>query len=74
MPKNVLIILGHPTQTSLGKAIAQRYQTEAQSVGHSVQTIELNSLRFDPILHLGYKGEQALEPDLQQAQSHTKWA
>lgn len=74
MPKNVLIILGHPTQTSLGKAIAQRYQTEAQSIGHRVQTIELNSLRFDPILHLGYKGEQALEPDLQQAQSQMKWA
>lgn len=74
MPKNVLIILGHPTQTTLGKAIAQRYQTEAQSIGHRVQTIELNSLRFDPILHLGYKGEQALEPDLQQAQSQMKWA
>lgn len=74
MPKNVLVILGHPTQTSLGKAIAQRYQTEAQSIGHRVQTIELNSLRFDPILHLGYKGEQALEPDLQQAQSQMKWA
>ena len=74
MPKNVLIILGHPAQTSFGQSIAQRYQTEAQSVGHSVQTIELERLQFDPILHLGYKGEQALEPDLVQAQSQMKWA
>lgn len=74
MPKKVLIILGHPAPTSFGKAIAQRYQTEAQSVGHSVQAIELARLGFDPILHLGYKGEQALEPDLLHAQSQIKWA
>lgn len=74
MPKNVLIILGHSVQNSFGSAIAARYQTEAQSAGHSVQTIELAHLSFDPILHQGYKGSQALEPGLQQAQSQIKWA
>lgn len=74
MPKNVLIILGHPAPSSFGQSIAKRYQTEAQSAGHTVQTIQLSQLLFDPVLRQGYKGQQGLEPDLQRAQSQIQWA
>jgi putative NADPH-quinone reductase len=72
--RKVLVILGHPRTDSFGGALADTYVTSAKQAGHDTREIRLGDLRFDPVLHQGYKGEQALEPDLQAAQADLRWA
>lgn len=72
--KKILVILGHPSIKSLSKKIADEYIREAKSCGANVKTIFLPKLKFDPILHEGYKKKQKLEKDLQKAQKLIKWA
>ncbi len=71
---SVLLIDGHPNPESLCSALAARYAQGARSAGASVEVLALRELRFDPVLHLGYRGEQPLEPDLQQAQQRIRAA
>lgn len=72
--KNVLVILGHPSKESLCGALAEEYQSGAKKAGHTIETIHLGSLKFDPILRGGYEGSQPLEPDLEKAQQQIAWA
>jgi putative NADPH-quinone reductase len=62
---SALIIDGHPNAASLTAALAQRY---AEGYGDAT-VLALRELNFDPVLHYGYQGEQALEPDLLKAQA-----
>lgn len=66
--RNVLVIAAHPPGESLGAALAEAYADQAQRLGHEVTHLNLNELRFDPVLRRGYRAEQALEPDLKAAQ------
>lgn len=68
MPKRILILLGHPAADSLCAGLADAYADGARQAGHEVQLIKLAELRFDPVLHEGYKLIQPLEPDLLAAQ------
>ena len=74
MAQRILVILGHPSADSLSAALAQSYKEGAQAAGAQVRLLDLGALAFDPILRAGYRGEQALEPDLQAAQAHITWA
>jgi putative NADPH-quinone reductase len=74
MKKKVLIILGHPNNESFGGALAASYKDGAAAAGAEVREIFLGDLEFDPILHLGYREIQELEPDLVAAQESIKWA
>lgn len=74
MNKRILVILGHPSEDSLGGALARSYAQGAEASGHEVRCISLCKLRFDPILHDGYAKIQALEPDLMAAQEVISWA
>lgn len=60
-----LVIDGHPNAASLTAALAQRY---AEAYGDAT-VLALRDLEFDPVLHLGYRGDQPLESDLQNAQA-----
>lgn len=66
--KNILIISAHPEYKGLGDELAAAYKQAAQAAGHQVTFLELRQLKFDPILHHGYKETQTLEPDLLTAQ------
>lgn len=68
MPKRILILLGHPAVDSLCSALAEAYASGAREAGHEVSVIRLAALRFDPVLHEGYKAVQPLELDLLAAQ------
>lgn len=46
----------------------------AKSSGHDVRTLNLHELKFDPILHQSFSGQQTLEPDLQKAQELILWS
>ena len=74
MTQRILVILGHPSDTSFGSALADTYTHAAKNAGHEVRVLRLGHLHFDPILHNGYAEIQALEPDLLAAQSDILWA
>ncbi len=68
MPK-LLVIDAHPNPRSLCSALAARYAEGARRAGVAVSVLALRDLRFDLVLHQGYRGEQALEPDLRHART-----
>ncbi len=74
MSKKVLIILGHPKKETFCGSLAESYKKGAIRSGAEVEEIFVSDLRFDPILHLGYRAIQDLEPDLVRAQQLIKWA
>jgi putative NADPH-quinone reductase len=76
MTKRILIILGHPAHArqSFCEALAVAYQEGAQKAGHEAQLVRVARLRFDPVLHEGYEGNQPPEPDIADAQEKVRWA
>jgi NAD(P)H dehydrogenase (quinone) len=73
-PKNILVILGHPSNTSFSAALADAYAEAAQAAGHNVRVLRLADLQFDAILHGSNPHHQVLEPDLRAAQDSIAWA
>lgn len=65
---DVLIIDGHPDPSSLCAALACNHAEGLREGGSSVDILALRDLAFDPILHMGYRDHQPLEPDLLRAQ------
>lgn len=74
MSKRVLMIMSHHQSDSLCAALSEHYMNSAQDAGHEVRYLALHSLRFDPVLHHGYRDVQTLEPDLVEAQHQILWA
>ncbi|MDO8903515.1 NAD(P)H-dependent oxidoreductase [Hydrogenophaga sp.] len=74
MAKKVLVVLGHPAANSLCARIARAYADGARDGGADVRMLALGELQFSPLLAAGYREEQLLEPDLQQAQRDILWA
>jgi putative NADPH-quinone reductase len=72
--QRILVILGHPSADSLCAGLAQSYIDGARAAGAEARLLALGQLAFDPRLHAGYQGEQALEPDLRAAQAQIAWA
>lgn len=71
--KKILIIQGNSTKDSFSGAILENYKNGALSSSNEVKTIDIGSLKFNPILLNGYKEIQELEPDLIEAQELIKW-
>lgn len=71
---NVLVILGHGSNTSFSAAVADTYAKAAQAAGHTVRVLRLADLQFDALLHGSNPHHQALEPDLLAAQEDIAWA
>jgi NAD(P)H dehydrogenase (quinone) len=69
----IFIFTGNPTNESLSFDLADVYEREARAAGHEVKRLNLADLKFDPILHKGYKTIQELEPDLRLVQENMKW-
>jgi len=76
MTKNILLILGHPSENSFCKALLDAYQKGAESAGATCKTIYISQLNFNVNLSGGYKtGEvMQLEADLVAAQQLLQWA
>lgn len=72
--KKIFILLGHPDCETLSGYLANSYEKGARSAGHEVRRTNICDVKFDPILHKGYKEIQALETDLIKMQDDFKWA
>lgn len=74
MGKKILVLLGHPNNSSLCAALASAYIEGATAAGSEVRVHRLGDMQFDNSLHLGFGANQALEPDLQRFQADLKWS
>lgn len=76
MKKNILLILGHPSENSFCNALLNAYQTGAESAGADCKTIYISKLNFNVNLADGYKNGEAmqLEEDLVASQHLIQWA
>jgi len=72
--KKIFILLGNTDSESFSGAMASEYERAASEAGHEVRRMNIGEMRFDPILHRGYKTIQELEPDLVQVQENVRWA
>lgn len=72
--KKIFIFVGHPNNESFSVAMAEAYAKGARESGHEVRITRLADMKFDPILHKGYKVIQQYEPDLVKFQEDVKWS
>ena len=72
--KKIFVLLGHPdSNPTISGELATIYEAAAKKVGHEVRRMNVGDMRFDPILHKGYKVIQELEPDLKTFLDNVKW-
>lgn len=72
--KKIFILVGHPDAGQTRTAnLALLYETAARKAGHEVRRMNLGEMKFDPVLHQGYKTIQQCEPDLIAFQENIKW-
>ena len=74
MKQKILLLLGHPQSDSFCAALATAYAQAARDRGAEVRELRLAALQFNPVLLVGFRGEQPLEPDLVAAQASIQWA
>lgn len=73
--KNILIIHGHPVRDNTYiDCLKDAYIQAAREGGASIREIVLRDLHFEINFKEGYRGIQALEPDLVKAQNDIQWA
>ncbi len=65
--RKILLILGHTFDQGFCGRIFEAYAKGVEAAGHEIRKIKLGDLKFDPILHKGYREIQELEPDLKKA-------
>jgi NAD(P)H dehydrogenase (quinone) len=72
--KKIYILMGNPNmEGTLSMKMADAYELGALENGHEVRRQNLPEMKFDPILHKGYRAIQELEPDLKTFQANVKW-
>ncbi|WP_368187735.1 NAD(P)H-dependent oxidoreductase [Aestuariibius sp. HNIBRBA575] len=71
--KRILVLNGHPAETSLSKSLAEKYTQSAQEAGHDVRVLHLRDFDLDYGFG-GYSNHKPLEPCLLAFQADVDWA
>jgi len=71
--KRIFILLGHSDPQSHCCNFADTYEAAAKAAGHEVQRLNIGDMKFDPILHHGYRERMDLEPDLLKVRELMQW-
>lgn len=72
--KKICILLGQEDKETFCGKLADAYEKGARQSGHEVRRTNIGDIKFDPLLHKGYKVIQDLEPDLKKLQDDFRWA
>ncbi|AZV76433.1 flavodoxin family protein [Parasedimentitalea marina] len=73
--QKILILSGHPGETSLSKSLCQAYMDAAEAQGHDVRFHDLSQMSFDMDYgHAGYGNTKPLEPVLDVFLGDVEWA
>ncbi|MBY6056599.1 NAD(P)H-dependent oxidoreductase [Leisingera daeponensis] len=73
--RKILILNGHPGQTSLSKSLCAAYQSAAEGNGHLVRFHDISQMQFDMDYGQGgYHEPKPLEPDLAAFLGDLEWA
>lgn len=64
---HVVVVVGHSQSGTFCEALGEAYRRGAEQGGHTAKLFVTSRMVFDPILHVGFKQVQPLEPDLQAA-------
>jgi NAD(P)H dehydrogenase (quinone) len=72
--KKIFLLLGNPDPDTFSGGLSDTYEQAARSSGHELRRMNIGEMHFDPILHMGYKNIQELEPDLVTVQDNIRWA
>lgn len=74
-PKKILILDGHPAESSLSRTFADTYAEAAHAKGHDVKIVHLSELEFDFDFGQGnYHDFKPLEPVLEQVLQDFEWS
>ena len=72
--KRILVLDGHPAETSLSRRLAETYVEAARAKGHELRLVRLHDLQFDPDYGFGgYANHKPLEPDLEHFLTDLEW-
>ncbi|UWR03394.1 NAD(P)H-dependent oxidoreductase [Ruegeria conchae] len=73
--KKILVLNGHPAESSLSRTFAQTYADAAIAKGHEVRMVHLSDLQFDHDFGQGnYEDFKPLEPVLEQVLQDIEWS
>lgn len=73
--KKIVLINGHPGQSSLNKSLAETYRKSAEARGHEVRYHDISAMEFDVDYgEGGYSNTKPLEPALEEFLSDLEWA
>ncbi len=73
--KKILILDGHPAESSLSRTFAHTYGDAARGKGHTVRMVHLSELQFDHDFGQGsYHDFKPLEPELEKVLQDIEWS
>lgn len=75
MPRKILLLNGHPAETSLNHALVDAYGAQAARAGHDLRRMDLHDMEFDADFgQAGFRNAKPLEPDLAGFMQNMAWA
>lgn len=73
--KRILLVNGHPGESSLSKALLDRYRIAAEQAGFPTRRVEIHDLNFDiDFGQSSYRNSKQLEPDLNTFLADLEWS
>lgn len=70
----ILVINGHPDEKSYVSALFNEYLKNINEESHTIKTLELGKMKYDPVLRYGYRKRMEDDPEIIMSQNYIRWA